>query len=106
MRAEFHDFAVIVGGGVGEDGLRFGSAKSFIEIGVIEGWVEMKFCSVSIEENPVGFRNGYDLDFGAIQGMGEEAFGVAVNQARDGYAKRRFGVIRGYDDGECEGECA
>jgi hypothetical protein len=105
MRAKLHDFAVIVGGGVDEDGLRFGGAKSFVEIGVIERQVEMEFCGVLIEESAVGFGDGYDLDVGAISGMGEEAVSVAVDQAGDDYAERRFGVGGGSEGGEDEGEC-
>jgi hypothetical protein len=95
MRAKLHDFAVIVGGGVDEDGLRFGGAKSFVEIGVIERQVEMEFCGVLIEESSVGFGDGCDLDVGAISGMGEEAVSVAVDQAGDDDAERRFAVVGG-----------
>src|SRR6267154_3602919 len=95
VRAKFYYFAVVVGGGVDEDSLRFGGAKSFVEIGVIERQVEMEFCRVLIEESAVGFGDGYDLDVGAISGMGEEAFSMAVDQAGDDDAERRFAVVGG-----------
>ena len=104
MRAKFHDFAVIVGGGVDEDGLWLGGAESFVEIGVVEGWVEMKFCGVAVEEGTVGFGDGYDLDVGAIEGVGEEAVGVAVDQAGDDYAEGWFVVCGVEGDCEYEGE--
>jgi 7-keto-8-aminopelargonate synthetase-like enzyme len=92
VRAKFYYFAVIVSAGVDEDGLRFGGAKSFVEIGVIERQVEMEFCGVLIEESAVRFGDGYDLNVGAIPEMGEEAVSVTVDQAGDDYAERRFGV--------------
>jgi len=66
--------------------------KSFVEIGVIERQVEMEFCGVLIEESAVRFGDGYDLNVGAIPGMGEEAVSVAVDQAGDDYPERWFGV--------------
>lgn len=84
MRAKFDDFAVIVGGGIAEDGLRMSGAESFVEIGVVERWVEMEFCGVVIEERAVGFGDGDDLDVGAIEGVREETVGVAVDEASDG----------------------
>ena len=98
MGAKFDHFAVIVGGSVGEDGLRLGDAESFVEIKVIERRVEMEFGCVAIEEGAVGFGDGDDLDFRPVEGMGEEAVGVAVHESGDGYAEWMLGV-----DGESGG---
>ena len=54
----------------------------------------MEFGCVAIEEGAVGLGDGDDLDFRAIEGMGEEAVGVAVHESGDGYAEWRLGVER------------
>jgi hypothetical protein len=57
-----------------------------------------------IEERAVGFGDCHDLDVGTIDGVGEEAVSVAVDQAGDGYTEGRFGV-GGEGDREEESEC-
>jgi hypothetical protein len=104
MRAEFDDFAVIVSRGVAEDGLRVSRAEGFVEIGVVEGWVEVEFCGVVIEERAVRFGDGDDLRVGAVEGVGEEAVGVAVDEAGDCDAEGRF-AVGAEDEGEEECEC-
>jgi len=89
--AEFNHFAVIESGCVGEERLRASGAEKFVEIGVVQGRVEMELRGVSIEERAIRFGDGDDLNVGAMQGGGKEAVGVAVNKARDGDAERRFG---------------
>ena len=92
MGAKFDHSAVIVGGSVGENGLRLGDAENSFEVGMVEIGIEMEFGGVATEESAVGFGDGDDLDFRAVEGMGEEAVGVAVNQARDDDAERGLGV--------------
>jgi len=71
---------------------------------MVEGWVEMEFCGVVIEESTVRFGDGYDLDFWTIEGMGEEAVGVTVDQTGDDYAERWFGVCGVQGDCGYEGK--
>ena len=105
MGAKFNDVAVIVSGSVDEDGLWLCGAQSFVEIGVIERRIEMEFCGIAIEDSAIRFSDGDDLDVGAIEGVREEPVGVAVNQAGDDYAERRFGVSGGERDDEQKCDC-
>ena len=65
----------------------------------------MEFGGVAIEQGAVGFGDGDDLDFRAVEGMGEEAVGVAVNQARDDDAERGLGVGARECGDEEESDC-
>ncbi len=65
----------------------------------------MKFCGVAIEDGAIGFSDGDDLDFWAIERMGEEAVGMAVNEAGDDDAEGRLGVSGREHDGEQERDC-
>jgi len=96
---------MIVRGSVDEDGLRFCDAESFVEIGVIQRGIEMKFCGVAIEDRAVWFSDGDDLDFWAIERVGEEAVGVSVNESGDDYAEGRLGVSGREHDGEQKCDC-
>ncbi len=58
-----------------------------------------------IEERAVWFGDGDDLNVRAVEGVGEEAVGVAVNESGDGDAERWLGVGekgRGEQKRECE----
>ena len=96
-RAEFDDPAVIEGRSVNEDGLRPHGAENFVEIGVVERWLEMELRGVLIEKGAVSFGDGNDLDIRAVEGVGEESLGVAVYEAGHGDPERRpgFGSVQG-----------
>ena len=90
--ADFDGMHVVVRIGVDEDGLRLRRSEKLVEIGVVELWIEMKFCGVAIEDRFVGLGDADEFDVMAILDVIEEAVSVAVSEAGHGDVQSDSGL--------------
>lgn len=95
----FDDFAMVLDGGVDEDGVGVLGVEHAVGIGVEQLGIEVVFGGVAPGEGGIGLDDGDELGAGVIGESAKEALHMAVDEADDGDADGGSG-----GDGGSEGD--
>ena len=80
------DSAVVLDGGVDEDGIGVLGGEHVLEVGIEEGLREVVMRCVLLGESSVGFDYSYELGVRIFGECGQKAFYVSVDEADNGYS--------------------